>query len=257
MTSHWIKFTAIFIVASALLFSGFLLAWYPSSRIETLEMYLDQSGLTQAEIDNLESSLSWWSTQGVYTYGSVANFVLVGGLLVLVYGIVYSLVSTWRESTRAKVIIEKRRYATEVESEEQDVGLSHYEQTRKIVKTGFPIASGVLTIITSSIIMAFSGIFVVSGILNMSSRYTAQGVNLLGDGLLGVLVFGFALTAGIMTLKRKNFVLAIVGLCFMVVKGATFILITGDLLGVSLGIVILALAVLSLIFTSISYKEFS
>jgi len=82
--------------------------------------------------------------------------------------------------------------------------------------------------------------------------YTTRGVNLLGDGLLGVLVFGFALTGGIMTLKRKNFVLAILGLCFMVVKGATFILVTGDLLGVSLGIIILALTVLSLIFTSIS-----
>jgi hypothetical protein len=259
MTSHWIKFTAIFIVASALLFSGFLLAWYPSSRIETLEMYLDQSGLTQAEIDNLESSLSWWSNQGVYTYGSVANFVLLGGFLVLVYAIVYSITSVWRESIKAKLTLEEKRYVSGGEPERQEPINYQYEQTRK-AKTGFPIAAGILTIITSSIIMAFSGIFIVGGvgsILTTVHGYSSQDVNLLGDGLLGVLVFGFALAAGIMILKRKNFVFSIIGLCFMLVKGTTFILVTGELVGVALGIVILAISILSLIFTSISYKEFS
>lgn len=104
--------------------------------------------------------------------------------------------------------------------------------------------------------MAFSGIFIAGGISAISSQ-SYQSVRLLGDGLLGVLVFGFALTAGIMILKRKNFVFAIIGLCFMLVKGTTFVLVTGELLGVSLGIIIIAIAILSLIFTSISYKEFS
>jgi hypothetical protein len=62
MVSHWVKFTAIFIVAAALLLAGFLLAWYPSYVSEIIELNLSQSGLTQAEIDNLESSLSWWNS---------------------------------------------------------------------------------------------------------------------------------------------------------------------------------------------------
>lgn len=255
MVSNWIKFTIIFVVAAALIFAGFFLAWYPSYKSEILRLNLSQSGLTQAERDNLQSSLSWWSNQGVYTYGSVANFILVGGLLVLAYGIVYSLTSTWRESIRNKATLEEQQYV----SQEQEPINYQYEQTRK-AKTGFPIAAGILTIITSAIIMAFSGIFIVGGIgsiLTTTSGFSSQSVNLLGDGLLGVLVFGFALTAGILILKRKNFVFSIIGLCFMLVKGTTFILVTGDLVGASLGIVILAIAILSLIFTSISYKEFS
>jgi hypothetical protein len=107
MTFHSVKFTIIFVVAAALIFAGFVLAWYPNYKSEILELNLGQSGLTQAEIDNLESSLSWWSNQGVYTYGTVANFVFVGGLLILVYGVVYSLTSTWRESIRNKAPFEE------------------------------------------------------------------------------------------------------------------------------------------------------
>jgi uncharacterized membrane protein len=59
-------------------------------------------------------------------------------------------------------------------------------------------------------------------------------------------------------LKRKNFAIAIISSCIMLVKGVAFIIATGgDYLGVYVGIAILVLTVLSLIFTSISYKEFS
>ena len=256
MASHWTKFTIIFVVAAALLFASFFLAWYPSYESEILKLSLSQNGLTQTERDNLQSSLNWWSNQGVYTYGTVSNFILVAGLLVLAYGIVYSLTSTWRESIRNKATLEERQYP----SQEQKPINYQYEQTRK-PKTGFPIAAGILTIITASIIMVFSGILIIGGIgsiLTGRYGYPSQSVNLLGDGVLGVIVFGFALTAGIMILKRKNFVFAIVGLCFMLVKGVTFIIVDSGLLGAAIvGTVILAIAILSLIFTSISYKEFS
>jgi hypothetical protein len=202
--------------------------------------------------------LSWWSNQGVYVYGSVSNFVLAGGVLVLVYAIVYLTISTWRESIAAKPVGSKRYDIPQPRSDEQEADRFRFEKTKKITKTGFPIASGILTVIASSVIMLFSGIFVVAGVLTLSSRYVApQSLNLLSDGLFGVLVFGFALTGGIMILKRKNFVFAIVALCFMVVKGATFIIATADSLGAAIGIVVIVLTVLSLIFTSISYKEFS
>jgi hypothetical protein len=255
MASHWVSFTLIFILASGLLLTGFFLAWYPHSVIESLESRLDESDLSQPQRDWFQSSLIWWNNEGVFTYGSVSNFVILSGILVLVYAIVYSLISTWRESIRAKLTYARQLPQDRLEGKEND--RFQNEQTRKVVKTGFPVASGILTIIASCIIILFSGIFVAGSIVAISSRYTAQSVNLLGDGLFGITVFGFSLTGGIMALKRKNFVFSIIGMCFMAVKGATFIIATNDFLGVSIGIVILALTVLSLIFTSISYKEFS
>jgi hypothetical protein len=247
MASPWIKFSVIFAIASALLLAGFFIAWYPHSVIEGLEGILSQSDLTQPQRDWYQGSLLWWQNQGVFTYESVANFVILSGVIVLVYAIVYSIFSTWRPSNQAESI-ESNNYDIRQDS----------EKIRKVTKTGFPIASGILTIISSSVIMLFSGIFVVAGVLSLSSRYAApQSLNLLSDGLFGVLVFGFALTGGIMILKRKNFAFAIVALCFMVVKGATFIIANADSLGAAIGIVIIVLTVLSLIFTSISYKEFS
>ena len=202
-------------------------------------------------------SARWWQDEGVFAYGSASNFVILSGILVLIYAVVYSLLSIWRDTIRAKPTDAKQYNIPQISSKGQETESFQYEQTRKKARTGFPIAAGILTIIVSSIIMLFSGIFVFDGILTISSRYTSQGLNLLGDGLLGILVFAFALTSGIMTLKRKNFVFAILGMCFMVVKCATFIILTGNLLGVSFGIVVIAIAVISLIFTSSSYKEFS
>jgi hypothetical protein len=260
MISNWLKFTVIFTVASAFLLAGFLIAWYPSYMIQTLELNLGQNGLTQAEINSLQWTLVWWSDQGEFIFSSVSSFVIAGGILVLIYAIVYSVVSTWRESIRAKVILAKTQTTSEVEIEEQETENFQPKKTGKKLKTGFPTAAGILTIITSSIIMAFSIAFIVAGIgriLTTTAVFSSQSVSWLGDGLIGALVFGFSLTAGIMILKRKNFVLSIIGLCFMLVKGTTFILVTGELLGISLGIVIIAITILSLIFTSISYKEFS
>lgn len=131
MVSHWVKFTAIFIVASALLVTGFILSWYPSYVSEIKELELNQGGLTQAEIDNLESSLSWWNNQGVITYGSAANFVIISGLFALVYAIVYACLSTWRESTKAKIILAKRQEVSEAELEEEQITAEERSQINK------------------------------------------------------------------------------------------------------------------------------
>ena len=135
MASSWIKFTAIFVVAAAFLLTGFFLAWYPSYRIEILELSLGQSGLTQAEIDNLESSLSWWNTVGINMYGSIANLVILGGFLVLVYAIIYSLTSVYRaRSAKTKIASDKRQSALQVEPERPKPLNNQYEQSRKKVK---------------------------------------------------------------------------------------------------------------------------
>lgn len=71
------------------------------------------------------------------------------------------------------------------------------------------------------------------------------------------LVSAFAFAGGIMILKRKKFAFAIIATCCMMVKGATFIFSTGgDFLDLFIGTDIFALAVIRLIFTSISCREF-
>ena len=83
-------------------------------------------------------------------------------------------------------------------------------------------------------------------------------MNYLADGAFGILVSVFALTGSITILKRKEFAFSIIATCFMLIKGATFTISSGgDFWGLFIGMEILALTVISLIFTSMSYKEFS
>lgn len=258
MPSRWVKFTLIFLIAYGLLITGFLLSWYPHSVIESKEARLDQGGLTQSEIDDLQGSLPWWRNQGIFYYGSASNFVLASGILVLVYAIVYSVLSTWRETIGARQIDAKRDEISQVEFEEKETNNFQYEKTRRKERINFRIAGGLLTIIGSCIAMVFSAILVVASILADSSQLSTQSANYLTDGAFGILVSTFALAGGIMILKRKNLAFSIIAMCFMAVKGATFVISTsGDFWGLFIGTDILMLAVISLIFISISYKEFS
>jgi hypothetical protein len=248
MVSHWVKFTVVFVIASGLLLTGFFLSWYPSSVIEGLKMELAQGGLTQLQTDWYQGSLSWWQNQGLFLYGSAANFVLAGGVLALVYAIVYVALSAWRESIRAKVTLERKQYASQAKVD---------KPARRTTRTGFPIAAGVLSIISSSVAMLFALLFIGAYMATFNFRYPTSNLNLLADGVFGVAAFAFGLAGGIMTLKRKNFVFALLGPCFLIAKGATLIVATGgDTLGVLIGSTVLALTILSLIFVSISYKEF-
>lgn len=258
MPSNRVKFTLLFIMAFGLLLAGFLLTWYPHSVIESKETQLDQGGLTQSEIGNLQGSLSWWRAQGIFYYGSASNFVLASGILVLVYAIVYSVLSTWRESIRTRQIDAKRQEISHTKFEEQETANFRHEKTSKTEKISFPVAGGLLAIIVSCIALAFSGILVFNGIITDSAQVLIQDVNYLADGTFGILVSGVALAGGIMILKRKHFAYAIVAMCFMVVKGATFTVSTGgDFWGLFIGIDIVTLTLTSLIFTLISYKKFS
>ena len=98
MTSYWIKFTAIFIVATTLIITGLSLAWYPHYTSEIMRLTLEQNSLTEAYRYYLEGSLNWWNNIGIYLYESIGNSVLIAGILVLLYAIVYLLTSIWRES---------------------------------------------------------------------------------------------------------------------------------------------------------------
>jgi len=70
-------------------------------------------------------------------------------------------------------------------------------------------------------------------------------------GIFCILGFSFGLTAGILALKRKNYIFTLVGSVFVVVGGAL------DLFGTfTIGILSLILGILGLIFIAISRNDF-
>ena len=68
--------------------------------------------------------------------------------------------------------------------------------------------------------------------------------------------FAFGLTGGILTLNRKMFPLALTGMALMMLAGILFFVVSLEW-GVILGLPIVVLTVLSIIFISISRREFT
>jgi hypothetical protein len=87
MPSLRVKLALLFVVASGLLVAGFFLSWYPHAVIENMETQLNQGGLTQAEVGNLEGGLIWWRYPGILYYESASNVVKALGILVLIYAV--------------------------------------------------------------------------------------------------------------------------------------------------------------------------
>ena len=82
--------------------------------------------------------------------------------------------------------------------------------------------------------------------------------------LFCIMGFAFGLTSGITSLRRKHFALAIGGLIVVIISGVAIILgmaargyRTALTDGLTFGVPIIGLAILSLIFVAISKQEFS
>jgi hypothetical protein len=70
-------------------------------------------------------------------------------------------------------------------------------------------------------------------------------------------VFALGLLGGILALKRKVFPLAIIGMAILMGAGLSIFGPTAEIRGLPiLGLLILVLTILSIIFTSVSYREF-
>jgi len=135
-----------------------------------------------------------------------------------------------------------------------------------VKRSGFPIASGVLAIIAACI----SDIFGIFGIIgSFQSYYYYYGYHYIVDyrllftGIFGLLGFALGLTGGICALRRKNFAMAIVGVCFILMS-SLFTVSLGSVYATSyslvgvffFGLPTLILAIISLIFVAISKNEF-
>jgi DNA-directed RNA polymerase subunit RPC12/RpoP len=117
--------------------------------------------------------------------------------------------------------------------------------------TGYPIAGGILGIIASCLCI-FMGII---GLIDSTYYYDEFVFFMSVFNLIG---FAFGLTGGILTLRRKNFPMAIIGISLIltssvITMSATF----GSPFLIVFGLPISILSILSLIFTAISKSEFA
>jgi hypothetical protein len=118
-------------------------------------------------------------------------------------------------------------------------------------RSAFPTAGGILAIIGSciAIITGIAGLASATGYYNDFGAYMIMGI-------FGILAFAFGLTAGILTLKRRVFALAIIGISLLLVSGViTSIAI--PYAGWIFGLPIAILSILAIIFTAISKREFA
>jgi hypothetical protein len=134
-------------------------------------------------------------------------------------------------------------------------------------ETGFPVAAGILTIIAAcaSAVAGIIGMIAFEGsivtVSFVSSSFSAN-YPLLYVGMFGVLGFSFGLMGGIFSLKREYFALSIIGMYVLFVSGvATMIAFalaeySSWVSGLPFGLPIVILSILSVIFTTISKREF-
>jgi ribosomal protein L40E len=130
-------------------------------------------------------------------------------------------------------------------------------------RSAFPTAAGILAIIAACIIIIFGIIYMaefVSGRTEYQNYYpydyyTVNPPEYFVAGLFGLLGFAFGLTAGIITLKRRLFAMAIFGMALMTVAGILFFV--EPVVGIIFGTPVLVLTILSVIFTGIRKREFT
>jgi hypothetical protein len=120
-------------------------------------------------------------------------------------------------------------------------------------RTGFPTASGVLVIIGSSMLIFLGIIALIQSSYDYYYGYSGADMVV---GILSILAFAFGLTAGILTLKRKVFPLAIIGISLVLVSSIVAS-VSLDIAGWVFGVPVMILSILSLVFAGISKREFS
>jgi len=84
MRINLLVLTGLFILASSLMFSGFLISGYTTERIATLEDMLNQEELSTANRWMLQGSLNWWINQrmelspisSLFSIAGIATYVV-------------------------------------------------------------------------------------------------------------------------------------------------------------------------------------
>jgi hypothetical protein len=83
----------IFAAGAVILVVGLVLSWYPSSVIGGLETRLNQSGLSQNEINTDQGALNSWQIWQITTFQPLSNVFITIGLIVMVYSVIAGIFS--------------------------------------------------------------------------------------------------------------------------------------------------------------------
>lgn len=139
-------------------------------------------------------------------------------------------------------------------------------------KTGFPITAGILTIIAScmSIIIGIAGVIAFANSFsyyyyNYYYRYYyGPDYGWLFLAIFDILAFAFGLTGGILSIRRRQFTLSIVGMSLGLVSGFVTMIVAGGLVrdgswvgALAFGLPMIILSILSVIFAAVSKGEFT
>lgn len=95
--------TGLFILASVLLFSGFLLQWYVTGRIDGLEYMLGLNGLTEYDKGMLQGSVDWWILNRLSLFDPISYFLITAGIITYFF----SALSIWRKTIKEKILTQK------------------------------------------------------------------------------------------------------------------------------------------------------
>ena len=90
--------TILFILASTLLFSGFILQWYVGGKIDGYEYILEQNGLSEYDKGMFTGSLTWWVIQRAQVYNPISDVLISAGIITYLF----SGLSKWKEILQNK-----------------------------------------------------------------------------------------------------------------------------------------------------------
>jgi hypothetical protein len=107
--------------------------------------------------------------------------------------------------------------------------------------------------IIAACICAFLGIFFTVGFIRYRTSPYLISPYSAGVGIFGVLGFASGMAGGILTLKRRMFYLAMVGIALMLPEGLMVTIMGGWFFGAP----VILLAVLGMFFIAMSRKEFT
>jgi len=164
----------------------------------------------------------------------------------------------WYDFSEKSIIFLHPKYGKEI----QDIEAAYSPYLGKEIqstKTSFPIAGGILAIVAACISVFLGIISIASFVSSLGYPWYSPDYWTLFIGVTGFFAFAFGLTGGIMSLKRKNRAVTMVGVCLTMLSGFITIPAFGTmfLTGLLFGIPIILFSVPSLIIIAISKTEFS
>ncbi|MGA2682283.1 MAG: hypothetical protein ABSF44_10860 [Candidatus Bathyarchaeia archaeon] len=258
---NWKDFAPIFAIGAVFLIGGLAINLIINSEIAGLQFQLQGNGLTDAQIASDQASLNGYQSQKISLYNPLSEMFIVIGFMIMAGSVIYAIFSLWNKSLDQ----EKQDLFENARVSEEPTKSYTTPEAKTLHKTGFPIAGGILTIITASFTI-FTAFLAIAQAASYTNLYYFQQnltylVFALFVGIWNFIAFGLGLAGGIFSIKRNHFALSIVGISLLLVAGFFSFLEFGIFAGawysgMIIGMPLIILAILSVIFVGVSKNEF-